>query len=429
MTDAVHESPFSTATGRRIRDALAALAPRIRELAADGEKLGCLPPETLEAMADTGVFRVSVPEKFGGYALGTRDLAEIVTAAARGDGSAGWLTMIASGFARVMLTFSDEAVSEVYGRAVDWPGPVVAGASLFSDKIQRAHRMSGGYVVEAGGRWGFGSGCKHTAYVVVGVVLEPSPGEHQRGMVLLERDQYEILDDWHVMGLAGSSSNSVTVPTDVFVPESRFVPLAEFPDRLDDLHNRFDGPGYEMESRGLMLVVALETMAVTLGMAQGAFECFVEQARARKPFNLPYDTVAATPSVQVTAGKVRAMINSAEALLFGRADHLDRKARAGEPITPAEEAEITMDLVHAGNTCGSAIDMIQMALGSSTVSLRNPIQRYARDVRVALTHGSTRLDPSAEISGRHLMGLPAFSDGMAAVPGVDKASRQAASVG
>ncbi|WP_449487471.1 hypothetical protein [Streptomyces griseorubiginosus] len=41
---------------------------------------------------------------------------------------------------------------------------------------------------------------------------------------------------------------------------------------------------------------------------------------------------------------------------------------------------------------------------------------------MALTHGSTRLDPAAEISGRHLMGQTPFTDGMAAVPGVAKAA-------
>ncbi|MFD4605741.1 acyl-CoA dehydrogenase family protein [Streptomyces sp. NPDC058464] len=424
--DALHESPLTTAEGRRIRDAVRALVPLIREHAPEGEKLGCLPPATLQALSGTGVFRVSVPEKFEGHALGARDLAEIVTEVARGDGSAAWTVMIASGFTRVMLTFPDETVNEVYTGAADWPGPVVASASLFSERIQRARRADGGYVVEAGGKWAFGSGCKHAAYVVVGVQVEEESGGATRGMALLEKGRYEILDDWQVMGLQGSSSNSVTTPQDVFVPEHHFVGLADFPRRLDEIRDRYDGLGLALDGRGLMLVVALETMAITLGMAKGAFDCFVEQCQGRKPFNLPYGSVAETPSVQVVAGKVRAMINAAEALVLGRADHIDRKARAAEPFTPAEEAEITMDLVHAGNVCGTAIDMIQIALGSSTVSLKNPVQRFARDVRVALTHGSTRLDPAAEISGRVLLGLPPLTPGMAAVPGVDKAENRAA---
>ncbi|HDR9882480.1 TPA: hypothetical protein QDE50_36475 [Burkholderia cenocepacia] len=36
--------------------------------------------------------------------------------------------------------------------------------------------------------------------------------------------------------------------------------------------------------------------------------------------------------------------------------------------------------------------MIRIAVGSSTVTLKKLIQRFARDVCVALSHGSTRLD-------------------------------------
>ncbi|EGY02492.1 Acyl-CoA dehydrogenase [Nitrospirillum viridazoti Y2] len=414
----IHESIFSSEEGRRIRDAVRALVPLVRAHAAEGEKLGCLPPQTLEALAGAGAFRLSVPQEFGGYALGARDLAEIITEIARGDGSAGWTAMIASGFVRVMLTFPDRTVEEVYGATRDWQGPVVASASLFSERIQHARRVEGGYVVAAGGKWGFGSGCKHAAFLVVGVQVEDV-----RGMVLLERGQYEIINDWQVMGLCGSSSNSVTVTQEVFVPEHRFADLADLPKNLDNLRNRFTGLGYRLDGLGLMLIVAMETMAITLGMARGAYDCFVEQCAGKKPFNLPYDTLAATPSIQLVAGKARAMINAAEALIFARADYIDRKALASSPFAPAEEAEVMMDFVHAGTICGAAIDMIQVALGSSTVSLKNPIQRYARDTRVALTHGSTRLDPVAEISGRQLMGLPPFAAFAAAVPGVNKAQQ------
>lgn len=414
----LHDSPLGTPEGRAIRDRVAALVPMIRQHAAEGETLGCLPLPTLNALADAGVFRISVPIEYGGYALGARDLVEIVAEIARGDGSAAWITMIGSGFARVMLTFPDQAVKEVYGLVPGWKGPVVASASLFSEKIQRARKVDGGYIVEAGGKWGFGSGCKHAAFVVVGAQIGDD-----RGMVLLERGQYEIVDDWKVMGLCGSSSNSITVTEDVFVPEHRVANLANMPTGLDGLRKRFAGLGYKLDGLGLMLIVAMETMAIPLGMARGAFDCFVEQCEKKKPFNLPYDTLAATPSIEVVAGKTKAMLNAAQALIYGRADYIDRKALAGEAFTPAEEAEIMMDFVHAGNTCGQAIDMIQIALGSFTVSLSNPIQRFVRDTRVALTHGSTRLDPAAEISGRLLMGLPPLGGFAAAVPGVEKAAQ------
>jgi hypothetical protein len=248
----IHESPFSTPEGRRIRDEVRELVPLIRENASAGEELGCLPPELLDALHRTGLFRVSVPPDFGGYALGARDLAEIGAAVATGDGSAAWMTMIASGFARVMLTFPDGAVREVYSRSLEWPGPVVASASLFSERIQQASRVRGGYLIPSGNKWGFGSGCKHAAYVVVGIEVPAGPDSVVRAMALLEKGQYEIVDDWHVMGLRGSSSNSVRTTEEIFVPEQRVADLARMPERLDQLHEHHQGLGYQLDGRGLM---------------------------------------------------------------------------------------------------------------------------------------------------------------------------------
>jgi alkylation response protein AidB-like acyl-CoA dehydrogenase len=375
------------------------------------------------------ISRISIPVECGGFALGARDVAEIVTAVARGDGGTAWITMIASGFARVVMTFPSQTVHEIYQRSADWPGPIVAGASLFSEKVQHGRKVDGGYIVNAGGKWGFGSGCKHAAYVCVGIEYEDAERQKRRGMALLEKGQYHIVDDWHVMGLSASSSNSVATNQDIFVAEQRLVELAQFPQRLDAIRGNYTGAGYRLNGLGLMLYVALETMAIVLGMAWGTFECFVEQAKARKPFNLPYKTLSEMPSMHVTAGKARAMINSAQAVLYSRADQLDAMARQDLTVSPTQEGEFMMDFAHAGSICGQAVDMLQLAIGSSTISENNPIQRFARDARVALTHGSTRLDPLAEITGRQILGQPPFAGFSGAIPGVpDAAGKSAAAL-
>ena len=85
-----------------------------------------------------------------------------------------------------------------------------------------------------------------------------------------------------------------------------------------------------------------------------------------------------------------------------------------------------MDFAHAGSVCGKAIDMLQLAIGSSTIIETNPIQRFARDARVALTHGSTRLDPLAELNGREILGQAPFTGFSGALPGVPDASGKSA---
>jgi hypothetical protein len=77
-----------------------------------------------------------------------------------------------------------------------------------------------------------------------------------------------------------------------------------------------------------------------------------------------------------------------------------------------------MDLVYAVKLCADAIDRLQLTLGSSTVALKNPIQRFARDVRVLATHGAIRFDPLAELSGRQTLGLEPFPMFAVGVPQV-----------
>lgn len=113
-------------------------------------------------------------------------------------------------------------------------------------------------------------------------------------------------------------------------------------------------------------------------------------------------------TIQVVAGKARAAINAAEAVIWRHADEIDRRALAGKDFLPPDEPEITMDLVHQIHECLRAVDGLQLALGSSTVSLRNPIQRAVRDIHVLATHGAFRVDPMAEINGRDMFGLDPF---------------------
>jgi alkylation response protein AidB-like acyl-CoA dehydrogenase len=145
--------------------------------------------------------------------------------------------------------------------------------------------------------------------------------------------------------------------------------------------------------------------SLAVGMARGALDCFTEQAKARKPFNLPYPHVADMPSAQVTAGKARAMINAATAVVHQHADEADRRGPLGADFTPAEHTELTMDMAYAIQLASDVINMLQLALGSSTLSLKSPVQRFVRDVRVLSTHGALRFDPMAEISGRLVLGF------------------------
>jgi alkylation response protein AidB-like acyl-CoA dehydrogenase len=408
-------SPWISDEGRRIRDRVRELIPLIRSQAREGEEIGALTPGVLSALTDAGAFRMSMPVEWGGYGLGARDLLEVVSALSEGDGSAGWAAFVGVGL-KNLLAMDPQVVEEVRADAEGWEGPAIVGASVFANKVGAARAVNGGWMVR--GHWAFGSCCKHSQWSLAGIEYDPAEVGRGtgRGVVALRREQYEIVDDWHVMGLSGSSSNSIRVRDEVFVPSHRFLDLADFPLRLQQVRKRYTGFGFEQRGQALLLGASLADIAIALGMARGALGCFADQAVKRQPFTLPYPTIGDMASAQVAAGKALAMINLAAATIEGTADQIDARTAQGLDFTLEEDSEISLSLAYAANMCEDAINLLQKTIGSSTVSLSNPIQRFVRDIRVLTSHGAIRVDPLAEVNGRRILGLPPFALFGSAVP-------------
>jgi alkylation response protein AidB-like acyl-CoA dehydrogenase len=400
------ESPYLSEVGQRMRGEILEILPLLRQHAAEGEQLGALAPTTLEAVNRIGAFKIALPIELGGFALGTRDSVEIVKALGQGDASAGWLVIVSSA-ARNALGFNPKARDEVFASITDWVGPIMFGATVFAPKVGDGRKVDGGYMMK--GKWSFGSGCKHAAWGAVGFEYDdPASGERRRAMGIVSRDQYEIVDDWHVMGLQATNSNSVRAEQEFFVPDYRIVHTNDLPRVMDGLRGKYSGLAFQHSPIGSMVSMTCTFAALAVGIAQGALDSFLEQAKKRPPFNLPYKTMSEMVSIQVVAGKARAVINGANAVLGRHADEIDRRALAQEDFFPWDEPEITMDLVHQIHECLRVVDGLLLALGSSAVVLSNPLQRALRDIHVLATHGAFRLDPMAEINGRDMFGLPPF---------------------
>ncbi|WP_321927476.1 acyl-CoA dehydrogenase family protein [Paraburkholderia guartelaensis] len=389
--------------GRRTVEALKELVPMLRRNAQESERLGALAPETLKAISELGVFRLTLPAEYGGLALGARDIVEVITTLGSGDAAAGWLAIVSTGI-RGELVFPERFVTEMFADAATWQGPLVAGANLLSAATGKARKVDGGWMIH--GQWRYGSGSKHAAWAIVGVQYTTEDGTSHRARAVLPREQFRVLDDWHVMGQMGSCSNTITtVGEEEFVPDHRLFNMADLPEMASNLKGKYDGLAFKFGALGQMLLAPVSFAALSLGIAEACLESFAAQAQRLKPFNLDYPSVAQMPSVQVVAGKARAAINVARRTIQGYAEDMDRRALNDEDFDRQDEPVITMDLIYVINLLAKAIDSLQLALGSSTIALSNPIQRHVRDVRVLSTHGALRLDPMAEINGKQILGV------------------------
>ncbi|WP_194265935.1 acyl-CoA dehydrogenase family protein [Arthrobacter yangruifuii] len=395
---------YLSAEGKRLATGARALQHRIRELAPEAERRGRLSPEIVEAFTELGLYRACAPIEYGGSALGARDIAEIARALGQGDAAASWTFFVGTSL-RMVSAFPKPLVDELYSRQQGHVGPLSAGGSTFAAVTGKAVRAEGGWKVE--GKWTYVSG-NHDAAWLFGGAAWTDGDRSGHALLMMDPADVEPLDDWHVAGMMASDSNSITTTKPMFVPDHRFIDMAELPMYLDTAADRFAGLAYQAKTRASMMTATVLNMAALVGMAEGALEVFQELAQKRKPFSPPYDTIAEMASSQVAAGKAKALLGVAGATVLQYADEIDHLAVLGEDYTGDEEAQGCTDLAFAGQLAKDAIDLLLRILGSSGMSLSNPLQRYSRDAAVILSHGAMRLESLAEISGRRLLGQPPF---------------------
>ncbi|MCR2783271.1 MULTISPECIES: acyl-CoA dehydrogenase family protein [unclassified Microbacterium] len=397
-------APESTLTegARRMRDEVLEFAAEMQRQGLEAEQRTALTDEVNVRLKAIGVWDLGTPFEYGGTASGARDLAEVLQAVGKGDGSAGWLAQAAATNHTLALAYSDEAVKEVFESSADVPGPRLTGASVFARKVGSAVAVPGGWKVK--GTWGFGTGCRTATWNMVGADFEKPDGTPGRGLALIPAAACRVVEDWKVTGMAATGSNTLVADEEVFIPDGRFFDLREMPERMNALRDRFTGPTFSWGSEARIVVITLNLASVAVGMAQGALESFIGTAPKRTPFNLPYATIADAPGTQIAVGRSQAAIDVARAAVERVADTVDRMSAEGIDFSPVDATRTHMELVYTIRLCRDAIADIEEALGSSAAILTNQIQRAHRDIRVLASHGAIRFDPLAELTGRDALG-------------------------
>ena len=372
-----------------------ALIPVLRERAPRAEELRRLPDETIADLHRTGLFRVLQPKRVGGSELPFRSLVELVAIISRGDASTGWVLANLAAHHWLAAMWPEQAQDEVWGVS---PDHLIGSALIFPRG--RARPVEGGYRLS--GRWGFSSGVDAAAWNLVGGIVQDEEGGGSGPRIfLMPASDYTVIDTWHAIGLAGTGSNDVTVE-DVFVPAYRTLAV----DQIVGGPN----PGSEVNPSVLYQLPAISLFAfciagVSLGIAQGAIEHFVETTRTRLSAYSGRN-VADFNTVQVHVAEAAALADAARAIMLGDCDEATASVAAG--ITPdlPQRARYRRDGAFAASLCTKAVDVLFSATGGGAIYARNPLQRAFRDVHAANAHYVLNWDINGAMYGRVALGLP-----------------------
>ncbi|MBV8508851.1 MAG: acyl-CoA dehydrogenase family protein, partial [Xanthobacteraceae bacterium] len=171
------------------------LVPALRERAARTDAERKVPPESIAELRAAGLLDVLLPRALGGSEVDFSVFSAITRLLATGCGSTAWVYAILTETAWIAALFPLKAQEEVWeDRAAMFCASVIP--------YGKAHKVEGGYRIS--GRWQYLSGSDYATWVVLNANSE---SEGQVGM-LVRRSELQMIDDWHVLGLAGTGSKA-----------------------------------------------------------------------------------------------------------------------------------------------------------------------------------------------------------------------------
>ena len=369
-----------------------ALRPLLQQHADETDAGRRLPEPVVAALRESGLCRLMVPKRFGGYETSVRTYLEVIAELGRGCGSTAWVASLLNVCAWLAAVFPERAQTDVWGTNPDaW----IAGSLAPLGETKPA---KGGWLVS--GRWPWASGSLHAQWAACGINMKDESGQMVNlGLSLMPMSDLTIEDTWHMAGMKGTGSNTI-VGKAVFVPEHRFLP---YPPAFNGtyLTEHTDETVYRS---AFIPITVLILAGSQLGVARAALDYVISKASARGITHTNFRTQAESSGFQILLADAAMKIETAFLHTLRAADDIDRHAREGTyPDVPAR-ARMRADTALTAKYCREAVDMLISAHGTSSLGDASPMQRLWRDIHVASHHAVTEWQVNLEIYGRALLG-------------------------
>ncbi|MEV7683398.1 acyl-CoA dehydrogenase family protein [Streptomyces sp. NPDC088341] len=374
-----------------VLDAIRKISPALRENSRTAESQRWITEESIELLKEAGVFRVAVPERFGGLDLPAADQAEVLSEIARSCGSTGWVASVWMSSTWIASLYPDKAQEEIFAN-----GSVrISGGFTPSGTLKAT---DGGYILN--GSWRFNTGVRGAEWNICAAMAELPDGEHEELFAIVPISEVSTADDWDTFGAAGTGSVTSTVK-DVFVPAHRVVDATVYDASTRDRWNAdINGRNYNLIS------YILATCApVYIGLAKAALDLFVERLPGKGITYTEWTEQSLHPYTQVQVATAANKIAACEALQRVWLESIQNREDAGEKMTVEAKAAVRGQVGYVVQTAKEAVEVLYNISSASTIARANAFQRVYRDITALSLHGLLTPVSSLEAHGRVLLGL------------------------
>ncbi|WP_035570854.1 acyl-CoA dehydrogenase family protein [Hyphomonas adhaerens] len=373
-------------SSRELVERAQALIPMLKEKADQVEKDRKVSSETIQAFVDAGFFKILQPPRWGGYGMNPIVFFRVLNELGRGCPASAWNMMILGVHQWEFGVMNAQAGEDVWGQ----DDTVIVASSY--PPVGKLTKVEGGYRLS--GRYPTSSGTDHGKWAFVGALERNEEGVPvNRIALLVSHDDYDVIDDWHVFGLAGTGSKSLMV-NDAFIPDHRTHSMIEYHP------NKEFGPSYAIP---FMTVFYSAVSAVIIGFAQGAIDVYIEHMKVRKNTGTG-DAAALSPYVKDRLGNAVGLVRSCKARMEFMMAEVMEKLENGERISKEERAHYLLDTARVGRECEEAVMLLFKPMGARGIYLSNPMQRFLRDTIAGANHITQNADDTAGLVGGYLLG-------------------------
>src|ERR1700730_11496734 len=303
------------------------IAVAARRMSSEIESARRLPEELVALLRDSGLLRAGMPAEVGGMELAPGLALECAEGVARGDASAGWCVSIAITSSLLVAYLPPSSRNELFG-----DGRGVA-AGVWAPR-GTARSVPGGVVVS--GRWPFCSGISHADVMFAGCLIDE---QHVPSVVALRKDDLEVLDTWHTLGLRGTGSHD-SVADEVFVPNERVLSIFDGP--------VIDRPLYRFPPFGFF---APCITAAAMGNARAAIDDFVDLAGTKRGVAASR-TLAERSTIQVAVASAESLLEAARAGYYQAIDAAWQASQDAPPVPLEARTRLRLGGTHGGGGSG-----------------------------------------------------------------------------
>src|ERR1700730_1276327 len=376
---------------RRARE----IVPILRERAREGEDARMLIRANEQLLHESGLFLFHEPKASGGMELDFVAVVDIPAELARGCPSTAWSVGNVACHHWILGYYDPETQREVWEANPD--GLI---ASCIARAAGRGRMAQGRFIVN--GRWPFSSAVDNSEWNMLAVTVYGDDGKAPINwrLCLVPKSDYEIIDTWYAMGMAGTGSKDIAV-SELFVPERRALALARGRGGLDH-------PGAAINTGPLfrLPIVAASSHPLApaaLGAAEGAYELFID-AMANRQGTYTGARVGDFQAVQIKVARARCLIDSARSFLRQSAIAFQQAAEHNETPDLATKLRFRAHSAFAVNQAREAVETLWSCYGAQGLYTRDPLQRHLRDVLAMNQHFSFNFDIAGAAFGSLALG-------------------------